>query len=62
MPPGVAPATPIRMSATEVASMLANNTAEGVTTNGLPYAAYFTPDGHERFREGTFTAAEHGFH
>lgn len=55
VPPGVAPTTPIRMSATEVASTLANNTAEGVTTNGLPYAAYFTADGHERFREGTFT-------
>jgi hypothetical protein len=55
VPPGVAPTTPIRMSATEVASTLANNTAEGVTTNGRPYATYFTADGHERFREGTFT-------
>jgi hypothetical protein len=53
--PGVAPTTPVRMSATEVAGTLANNTAEGVATNGLPYAAYFTADGHERFREGNFT-------
>jgi hypothetical protein len=55
VPPGVAPTTPIRMSATDIGSTLVNNTAEGVTTNGLPYAAYFTPDGHERFREGNFT-------
>ena len=53
--PGIAPATPMRLSATDIAATLANNTAEGVSSNGLAYAAYFSPEGRERFREGTFS-------
>ena len=54
VPPAAYPAVPVRMSANEIAATFANNTATGVTTNGLPYAAYFVADGTERFREGTF--------
>src|SRR5580704_1952391 len=35
------PATPVRMSAPEIAVTLTNNTAQGYAANGLPYAAYF---------------------
>lgn len=56
-PPGVAPNVPVRMSANDIVAMLANNTAEGVTTNGLPYAVYFAANGQQRFREGNFTDA-----
>ena len=53
--PGIAPATPVRLSANDIAATFSNNTAEGVSSNGLAYAAFFSSDGHERFREGTFT-------
>jgi hypothetical protein len=46
---------PLRLSAGEVSAALAGNTAQGVSANGLPYAAYFSPGGEERFREGEFT-------
>ena len=52
-----APATPERMSATDIAATLSNNTAEGVTANGLGYAAYFAANGEERFRQGAFNDA-----
>lgn len=53
----VPPGTPMRLSATEISTMLANNTAQGVTTDGQPYAAFFSADGQERFREGNFADA-----
>jgi hypothetical protein len=52
-PAGI-PGDPLRMSATDIAAALANNTARGVTTNGQPYTMYFASDGQERFREGGF--------
>lgn len=51
----MATGAPMRMSAPEITSAFTNNTAQGVTTNGQPYAAYFTADGTQRFREGDFT-------
>jgi hypothetical protein len=42
------------MSAPEITAAFVNNTAEGVTTNGMPYAMYFTADGSERFKEGNY--------
>ena len=48
------PAAPLRMSAPEVAAAFTNNTAEGVSSAGQPYAAYFTADGVEHFRIGDF--------
>ena len=55
-PPGpvAMPGVPERMSATEISTALVNNTAEGVTTNGLPYSIYFTADGRERFKQGNY--------
>ena len=53
----ILPATPVRMSAPEIAATLANNTAQGYAANGLPYAVYFDAGGQERFREGTFSDA-----
>jgi hypothetical protein len=53
----VLPATPVRMSAPEIAATLTNNTAQGYAANGLPYAAYFDASGQERFREGNFSDA-----
>jgi len=50
----VEPNAPMRMSATDIATAFANNTAEGVTANGLPYAIYFGRNGQERFRQGSF--------
>ena len=46
------PNAPMRMSATDVAAVLSNNTATGVTREGQPYAIYFAGNGQERFREG----------
>lgn len=51
------PNAPMRMSATDITSAFINNTAEGVTTNGVPYAAYFTADGRQRFKQGNFRDA-----
>ncbi len=45
---------PMRMSASEIAATLSNNTVQGVSSNGLPYAIYFAGNGQERFREGSF--------
>jgi|HubBroStandDraft_1064217.scaffolds.fasta_scaffold279629_1 hypothetical protein len=55
-PPGpiAIPGAPVRMSAPEITAAFVNNTAEGVTTNGMPYAMYFTADGSERFKEGNY--------
>jgi hypothetical protein len=50
----VVPGAPMRLSATEIADAFTNNTAQGVTANGLPYAAYFAADGQERFRAGSY--------
>jgi hypothetical protein len=51
-----APSAPMRMSANEILSSLPNNTASGYAANGMPYYAYFQPNGQERFREGDFHA------
>jgi hypothetical protein len=51
----VAAGAPMRMSAAEISTAFADNTAQGTTANGLPYAIFFTPDGTERFRQGDFT-------
>jgi len=51
----VTPGAPMRMSAAEISTAFADNTAQGTTANGLPYAIFFTPDGTERFRQGDFT-------
>ena len=53
--PVAMPGAPTRMSANEITAALSNNTAEGVTTEGLPYEIYFSGDGHERFRQANFT-------
>jgi hypothetical protein len=45
---------PERMSAPELAATFANNTAEGMSATGAPYAAFFGGDGSERFRAGSF--------
>lgn len=50
----VVPGAPVRLTAPEVSATFANNTARGVTTNGLPYAAYFAADGQERFQQGAY--------
>jgi hypothetical protein len=52
--PIVAPNAPMRMSAADITSAFINNTAEGVTTNGTPYAIYFTADGRQHFQQGSF--------
>ncbi len=52
--PVAMPGAPARMSASEIAAALSNNTAEGVTTEGASYALYFVGDGQERFRQGAF--------
>jgi hypothetical protein len=52
--PVAMPGAPTRMSANEITAALSNNTAEGVTTEGLPYTIYFSGDGHERFRQAGF--------
>lgn len=48
------PGAPMRMSANEIQAALANNSAQGVTTEGQPYTLYFTGDGQERFRQGDY--------
>ena len=53
----VPPSVPVRMSSADIAATFSNNTAQGVTANGLPYAAYFAVNGQERFREGAFNDA-----
>jgi hypothetical protein len=45
----------IPLGAADVTAALDGNTAQGVTANGLPYAAYFSTSGAERFREGAFS-------
>ena len=52
--PVAMPGAPTRMSANEITSALSNNTASGVTTEGLPYEIYFSGDGKERFRQANF--------
>jgi len=52
--PVAMPGAPTRMSANEITAALSNNTAEGVTTEGLPYEIYFSGDGQERFRQANF--------
>ena len=52
--PVAMPGAPTRMSANEITAALSNNTAHGVTTEGLPYMIYFSGDGHERFRQASF--------
>ena len=52
--PVAMPGAPTRMSANEITAALSNNTAEGVTTEGLPYDIYFSGDGQERFRQANF--------
>ena len=51
------PRAPMRMSASDIAATLSNNTATGMTTNGRPYAIYFAGNGQERYREGAFNDA-----
>jgi hypothetical protein len=51
----MAAGAPMRMSAPEITTAFANNTVQGVTADGRPYAAFFTADGTQRFREGDFT-------
>jgi hypothetical protein len=55
--PVAMPGAPTRMSAGEIAAALSNNTAQGITTEGAPYALYFVGDGQERFRQGGFSDA-----
>jgi hypothetical protein len=52
--PVAMPNAPMRMSAADISSAFINNTAQGVTTNGTPYAIYFTADGRQRFQQGSF--------
>ena len=52
--PPIAPTMPMRLSAAEISATLAGNTAQGVAADGRPYAAYFSPGGVERFRQGEF--------
>ncbi|HEX6841424.1 MAG TPA: hypothetical protein VF113_07840 [Stellaceae bacterium] len=52
--PVAMPGAPTRMSANEITAALSNNTAEGVTTEGLPYEIYFSGDGQERFHQANF--------
>jgi hypothetical protein len=52
--PVAMPGAPTRMSANEITAALSNNTADGVTTEGLPYTIYFSGDGQERFRQASF--------
>jgi hypothetical protein len=49
----VPPPLPMRMSAPELARTFADNTAKGISSSGIPYAAYFAGDGSERFRAGS---------
>ena len=53
--PVAMPGAPTRMSANEITAALSNNTAQGATTAGVPYSAYFSGDGKERFHQGGFT-------
>ncbi len=52
--PVAMPGAPVRMSADDIVAAFSNHTAQGITTNGSPYAVYFAPDGQERFRHGAF--------
>jgi hypothetical protein len=53
-PPAVATTTsaPVRLTSAQITSLLANNTAVGVSQSGQPYAVYFTSDGRAHFRGG----------
>jgi hypothetical protein len=46
------PGGPTKMTPTEIQSMLANNTATGVSRSGSAYYAWFSPSGQVRFVEG----------
>jgi hypothetical protein len=46
-----APAAAMRLSAPEIQSLLANNTAVGVGATGVPYDVYFAGNGVAHFRE-----------
>jgi hypothetical protein len=52
--PVAMPGAPERMSASDITTAFINNTAQGVTTNGLPYSMYFTADGREHFKQGAY--------
>jgi glucose/arabinose dehydrogenase len=45
---------PARLSGGEILSLMSDNTASGVATNGQLYYVYFLRDGRIRFREGEF--------
>jgi hypothetical protein len=47
-------AIPARLTGGEIASLLSDNTASGVASNGQPYYVYFSHDGRARFREVTY--------
>ncbi len=49
--PAAAPGAAVRLSASDALALLANNTAIGVTDNGVPYGVFFTNDGVARLRE-----------
>jgi hypothetical protein len=51
-PPATTASTPVRLSSAQIMTMLANNTAIGVSQSGQPYAVYFTSDGRAHFRGG----------
>ena len=46
-----APAAAMRLSAPEIQSLLANNTAVGVSASGVPYDVYFAGNGIAHFRD-----------
>lgn len=52
--PVAMPGAPTRMSADEIVAAFSNHTAQGITTDGAPYAVYFSGGGQERFRQGGF--------
>ncbi len=45
---------PARLTGGEILTLLADNTASGVASNGQPYYLYFSRDGRARFRETAF--------
>jgi len=45
---------PARLTGGEILTLLADNTASGVASNGQPYYLYFLRDGRARFREISF--------
>jgi hypothetical protein len=51
MSPAVVPA---RLTAPEISALVANNTVEGVGSNGRPYHVYFVRDGRLKFRQDDY--------